>query len=620
MPDDTNIFDKLKEKAGRTIEGLRNQYNIGGDGSNSWPQTKYDPISGVSGSYLLNPHHKTKGFLPPQRIEPTIKEDEDVIKNYGEYNYKDWRGHRISLDGDILTTKDRFEESKSIPKTDKDLDKSPYSTRDHYQIFNDNSTDYFKHGLHIMDNLTPIENPISGKSNLRSQEFTQTPFENNDPIIYGFDIIIDDINSPLLNGSIEDFINNYSNISEVAVRKDIYEDFKRQFVKFFKTKTEVDIDDTENSISELRDLAYSSISKDKDIFQSSKRAYLNYYLKKIDGLSKLVDRNTPSEKKYLSDYNNDIISLSLSEDVSMSMGTLAHLYKLLYWSKPNGKGIIPENLLRFNCDIIVSEVRNFNRVRKAVEDNNIEVVKDNVSRQIYSLKECQFYFNNTTHGDSIDMNGVTVKEEGSYVVQFDYKFSTSKLERFVPNNTNFGEYLGYDNGAIWKVGNNKGNGTRSVPSFFTKGNNEFNDNGLSDEIKIKRFGILEDEIDNNPIISGEKEEEDLSTLERLKRGALSKAREAKDRLEDVAISSASRELQTYVNTRTAILNKTLNKILNSSGVTGVRPPKNIYTDDPLNPGQRIFYDVRGDLINFAGNSIGDALGGGGFTGGSLLPR
>ena len=82
---------------------------------------------------------------------------------------------------------------------------------------------------------------------------------------------------------------------------------------------------------------------------------------------------------FLTDYNKDVIKLNFLEDLSATMGTLAHLYKLLYWSRPNGKGLIPENLLRFNCDIIVSECRNFNRVRKAANTSgDLEIIKDNV--------------------------------------------------------------------------------------------------------------------------------------------------------------------------------------------------------------------------------------------------
>ena len=121
--------------------------------------------------------------------------------------------------------------------------KEPYSMRDVPVIFGDYRLDYFKHGLQVINGLNPIENPENGSSNLRLSQFTSTPFENNDPIMFGFEIVIDAVSSPLLNGSIIDFINQYSNVNEIAARRQVYEDFKQQFIKFFKTKGTVKIDE-----------------------------------------------------------------------------------------------------------------------------------------------------------------------------------------------------------------------------------------------------------------------------------------------------------------------------------------------------------------------------------------
>lgn len=650
------LLDKIKDKAKRTTEGLKRQYSIGSDGP-TWPQTKFEPVSGSSGLNLY-PNHKTKGFLPPISIPPLLQtntyntidnnsielggsgvefntlgsNEATRIKTYGEYKYKDWRGHQLNLNTSTINTKDKFEESKTIKKNKNSLSNSPHSTRDVYLAFNDNSTDYFKHGLQVIDNLTPIENPENGISNIRLDNFNSTPFEKSDPIIYGFEIIIDDVSSPLLNGSISDFIRNYSNISEVSSKEQVYEEFKQQFVKFFKTKATVRIEEPNLSMTKMREASYPESDSSKTIFQNGKKSYMSYYLNKIEGLANLIERNTPKEKKFLTDYNQDIITLAFNEDVSLSVGTLAHLYKLLYWSKPNGKGIIPENLLRFNCDIIVSEVRNFNRVRRATETGELQVIKDNVSRYVYSLKECQLYFNSMPHNTEINMSEkMNPFPQASYAVQFDYKYSSSKLERFVPTRNGLGEYMGYDSGAIWKVGNVGERDNRessqesridsSVPNFFTIGDNKFNENGVKSPFIFSYPGDTKFKKRFQEPSNESEESEELSLFEKFKQSSLTKAKQLKDRLEDVAIQSASMELQTFINTRTAILNKTLNKILNSkSGPNSIRPPRNIYTDDALNAGQRIFYDVRGELINFLGNSAADALGGGGFTGGGLSQR
>lgn len=491
----------------------------------AWPQASID--RGFLSPYFIGPSKDFRFGSTPKSTEqyvaggtdqPVTTDDKlnatpntvNQIK-IGEYEYVDWMGQLIKpgANSTILDTTDRFNESKKIPKTSKDLKSSPYSTRDHYLLFNDTRTDYFKHGLQIIDNLNPIENPENGKSDLRLSQFNQTPFENNDPVMFGFEIIIDDISSPLLNGSVLDFLKIYSGVDEIKYKIPVYEDFKEQFKKLFRTKTtfksnveyktnqntSLDFNASQASISKSK-ANYANTDSSKDIFRGGKPAYMSYYLKKIGGLGNLIESNTSDKKKFLVDYRTDFITLDFNEDVSLTMGTLAHLYKLLYWSKPNGKSLVPENLLRFNCDIIVSECRNFNRVRKAMDTGDLEVIKDNLSRYIYSLRECQFFFNTMPHNPDIDMANITTYE--NYSIQFDYKYSTVKFERFMPS-ANFGKYIGYDAGAIWKIGNpgarverggtQSTNSDTSIPRFFTAGTNTTNDNGVKSPLVLKKLGI-----------------------------------------------------------------------------------------------------------------------------------
>jgi hypothetical protein len=486
--------------------------------SQSWPQV-------VKGSSL-----KVPGFLPSILVRPVkdfrtdtsnsfdtagdfIANDKLVLNKYGDYEFTDWRGYKIKPGGletvlDVNTTENRFKESVSLPRTkDRKTDFSalkdkPYSTRDFYLLFNDNATDYFKHGLQIIDNLGVIEDNKSQDSTMRLSQFSNTPFENNDPVMFGFEIVFDAVNSPLLNGSVIDFLNNYNQISELRSKIPVYEDFKHQFIKFFKTAGSVRVD-TDRAMLSRNKTNYANTEANKndvDFFNArGRKPYLNYYLKKVGGLANLIEANTPETKKFLVDYRKDIITLAFTEDVSLSVSTLAHLYKLLYWSKPNGKSLVPENLLRFNCDIIVSEVRNFNRVRKALNgpnSGNLEIIKDNVSRYVYSLRECQLYFNTMAHNADIDLGNIATYDE--YSIQFDYKYSSVKFERFAPTTDGFGQYVGYDGGAIWKIGNkgertNRGTQSNSGldtsnPRFYTVGGNKWNQNGTDRALVLQYFG------------------------------------------------------------------------------------------------------------------------------------
>jgi hypothetical protein len=628
-------FDKitdLKEKLFNTKESVVAIVN------NPWPQTQINPE-----------FSKTIGFLPPFLIPvgagngqggnggfdatpddldavgsgDQLRENEARSGKYGHYEFTDWTGQTIDgAVGNYLDTNDRFKESLNLPKQTTPIIPAPplsgsvvnpYSMRDHYMIFDDNRTDYFKHGLQVIDGLTPIENP-EGDSDLRLSQFKYTPFENNDPVMYGFDLIIDGISSPLLNGSVIDFLNQYQGISELAARIPVYEDFKQQFLKFFKTKGTLRITADQTTMS-TTGTNPASVDNQKSIYQLGKKAYMGYYIQKIAGLKNLVEANKPGSFKYVTDYRKDVITLDFLEDVSLSVGTLAHLYKLLYWSKPNGKSMVPENLLRFNCDIVVSECRNFNRVKKAVETGNLEIIKDNVSRYVYSLRECQFFFDQMPHPDDIDMGNISTHTKSP--VTFDYKYSTVKFEKFVPTGGNgFGSYVGYDSGAIWKIGNPGARGTQSstegrdtsVPKFFTVGQNKLRENGVKSPFVFQTISKLGYE---RPVGSG---------LEALKADSAKKeksyAKKAKERL----IDSAKKELQGVINTQAQLLARTLNKAAISLQGGTIPPPRNIYKLGPgeqgsllragSNVSQRFFYDVRGDLVGFLGDSLGGAVGGG----------
>lgn len=649
-----------------------------------------------------------RGFLPPVLISPslnTVSTGQAQVSNNGQYTYTDWRGYRLQTPTNEIKTEDRFKLSIEIPKSNASLKDAPYSMRDIPLIFNDYRYDYFKHGLQVLENLNPIENPESGSSNARLSNFTSTPFENNDPVMFGFEIVIDAVSSPLLNGSILDFINNYSGISEVAARRQVYEDFKQQFIKFFRTKGTVRISDLQ--VPTLSKMNVNSANQDSqaNIFWPGKKAYLGYFIKKITGLELLVENNKGETMKYFADYKKDMISLSFLEDVSLSVATLTHLYKLLYWSKPSGKNIIPENLLRFNCDIIISECRNFQRTRKAAESGNLEIIKDNLSRHIYSLRECQFWFDKMPHNNDIDIGGQGPQVYDEYTMSFDYKYVTNKFERFVPSG-DFGQYVGYNAGAIWKIGNpgereNRGltaggsTSDSSIPKFFTVGGNTYNENGVdtpfitkivgqsqvsnsstnvdedngqsesletakkasqesskqaSEEKKTNEIDIAKSSIKSSILDLGKKSSEEavkkvkdkgratasplIKSLQQRAENAARNARNQvvgraeieKQKLLNTSINAARNSIQTSTsNLRKGLLNKSLDKIYNNVPESPISPffQKNpnqnlsVYGNTGLTDKtktvsgapEKAVYDLKGQLINFAGPSLGGSLDG-----------
>ncbi len=323
----------------------------------------------------------------------------------------------------FLNTEDRFGKNKTT--TPYDNGEKPIPTRNIYALFGDGGHDLFRHGL---ADLTVL--PTGDPNNTRLSLFTETPdyfiktdgfgdvTAKEDPVMFGFDIIIRTQESPLFSSTIPDSVQSLfaSDIvngnDEMKSREEIWKVFKTQFFQFFRDTLEhhpyTESPNTDNP--------------------SNSRFY--YYLKKVSGLENLVESNSGENIKAFTDYGKDMIKLEFSEDVSLRLGRLAQLYKTLYWSRLGGKTMIPENLLRFDCDIVVSEVRNFVKVKKALDNpNDIQVLRDNVNRYVYTLYDCQLFFDKMAHPGEIDLGSAPTEFNG-YGVSFNYKFSTVRVDAF----------------------------------------------------------------------------------------------------------------------------------------------------------------------------------------------
>ena len=425
-----------------------------------------------------------------------IKDYVNSIKDKNNYNVKTgeplggngWAGNLI----DNHINSPNIANLIKVKKWNLNLSDDYLSTRDSFVIYNDRTQDYFRHRLNINGytrNVIEDDNAkytyIGDDGKTKPLNNVVTSFENEDPVIYGFDIIIDALSSTLLNGSVEDFIKQFSSISEIRERAQIIFDFKQQLKKLFKTKGEIGFGTAPTKplqSSEFDDYAWSDgvFTKNGDSsFVYGKKAYLSHYIQGIKGLEQLTERNTTEAHKPFSEWPKNKLTLSFYEDVSSTMGALAHLYKLLYWSVPNGKSVIPENLLRFNCDIVISEIRNFKRVRKSILSGDIEVIKDNVSRHIYSLKECQFFFDKRPHDGDLDLSTLKAYGDGTgpgLDVLMNWKYATTRFEKWVSDGSNYGQYVGYDSGSIWRK-----NG-KTVPKFAF--------NSKSDSMNLKNNDLI----------------------------------------------------------------------------------------------------------------------------------
>ena len=479
-----------------------------------------------------------------------------------------------------------------------------------------------------------------------------TPTDNEDPLFVGFEIIIDQPNSPLFNGEIVKFIKQFKNNAEIESRGSLFNEMAALMKKLFRFNGPVKV--------------YGQSEFLFDLTAGSRM----HYIKKIAGLNKLVEANTPSAQSAFVKYRQDLITLSFYEDTTLNLGTLASLYKLLYWSRINGKNIIPENLLRFDCQIIVSEVRNLSRIVKTVNAEGADVfqtLKENVSRYVYNLYECQLFFDKMTHGDSVDLGGGQPAPVDNYDVSFSYKFSTMRFERF-----NFGSYNYRSIDNLQKQPQKKTPIT-SDSAFVTDGGiqptntikfrplrNGYSGKDLEDDsTDIPNWSIVSDSRPNRGFINTQLDDinsflsdpnlTDLKQADkyRIYSNAFNKSvpevgnqnmnyldvggmmgggangakgdseneikgsigsvlKDAGKNLLQNVKKAALNEAQRQLNNQFRLVNNSLDKIRNSFGIGRIPPPTNVY-DSP--PGGQFFFDVQNSLRNFGGDVLGGILGG-----------
>lgn len=431
-----------------------------------------------------------------------------------------------------------------------------------------NGVTQFKYDLNKTNSIP--ENSVDTRT-IYLGSFLKTREDNEDPTMLGYDLMIDLPTSPLFNGAVENFIQQFQNTREISSRLQTIQEFKTQFYKFFKTNSPVS--------------ARTGTNADANAATQAKV----HYLKKITGLDKLVEANLSNDaKKSFVDYGTDFITLSLNEDVNQNMGYLSSLYKNLSWSRINGKQVIPENLLRFNLILSITEIRNYNRVRKV--QNDYHVLADLISKYEYNLYECQMFFPKMPHGDAIDVSApVTID---SYDLQFNYKFSTMKFIRFEYQNTDTARTKVMDNQYVDIYQNTPRNAqlVRIGSSIeLSKVNSKYTKLG-----EIQQSGTV---LDDSVTVSNS-----LTQPEEQK----SQFRQNLERLGGDLRRAAVNEVNRRVVTQFRLLNRTLDNIRNSIPFAGrMSAPTNVYTQDQLS----LATDVQNAIRNFGGRSIRSLFGG-----------
>jgi hypothetical protein len=259
------------------------------------------------------------------------------------------------------------------------------------QRVNDDDTYTFKRGLYTQYGLR------------------QNDFWYEDPFIPSFEIFFNE-NSPFFNDKSEPnclryFIGKYSQIDPTGYnnRLDLWQEFKKVFFKIF----EKDLQDNQNRNIQNKP----------------------YYITKISGLNNL--------NKKMIKYNEDKITITMNEDVSMIAWYLSELYNNISYSYRNQRFMFPENLLRFDMTIKINDMRifqvpnsnNTSSPNVPVDSNytgkNIKYNLSPKSQIIYTLHDCNFnFFESKNYGDDLEIGGYGVGTPTPSNLSFDIFFKS----------------------------------------------------------------------------------------------------------------------------------------------------------------------------------------------------
>ena len=461
-----------------------------------------------------------------------------------------------------------------------------------------------------------------------------TYWDNEDPVYFGFEVIINVNSSPLFNGEVEKFISNIGYYNEVGARKEVVKKFQYELEKYFK------FDSTMAAVGGRTQEFLGTYS----IAVPGEKQLKRYYVKKISGLDKLVEANTGNSRKSFVDYGKDVIKLTFYEDTTLNLGRLASLYKVLYWSRLRGKSIIPENLLRFDCEIIVSELRDFVKLRKS--NNVLEVLRSNLSRYRYQLYECQWWFNQMSHPADIDLSSAPTPTD-IFDVEMTFKYSTMVYEQYeAPDfqklrNSTIDPFVSA--GTSVPTGGFQTNREYIRPSIL-EGNP--GDKKLGEIITVNTGNEVvqttENTIDNlkqtskmniYQLITSPSPVSDFQTINNLTQDAILRAQatnvansqstnstpktdiygKAAEQLVENLKDAALKEAQRQLNIRFQLLNNSIDRIRNAFGIGRIPAPTNVYfpkqNTGPYGNSQ-FFFDVQNSLRNFAGDTLTGLIGGG----------
>lgn len=274
-----------------------------------------------------------------------------------------------------------------------------------------------------------------------SKKFYQNYVDKiEDPTILTFTCEIDEVNSPLYQRDIVDFIQvrkpEFLAAGEVSLEGQNFNIISSNIGGLY--------DEMEVLLSEfrlkLREIFTSYQTKnDNSVYSKS------YYITSMSGINELDKVWTGTGEGDKFEFSK--LKVTMREDVKLTARNLYFLYNTLKMHRRSGKRLIPENLLRFNMWIKISEIRNFTSLRFAVEtganQDIIDAIKRDVTAIYYYVQDCTFDFSKL-HRDTYSVEDEKQYENLEFEIQFRRAFRVFKPTLMKSEEISENGYYGID--------------------------------------------------------------------------------------------------------------------------------------------------------------------------------
>lgn len=163
-------------------------------------------------------------------------------------------------------------------------------------------------------------------------------------------------------------------------------------------------------------------SLDDDSLNQNKKTH---YIQSIEGIENF--------KKPIIKYKEDKIKITLVEDVKMTAEYVAELYNNLSYDYKFKRKAIPENCLRFDMAVMISDIRRFKKETPNFSSNGFIVEEENrnISREIFILRDCNFDFTKSFNiENSLTQGGIGTSNPDTSNLSFEIYYKSAERALF----------------------------------------------------------------------------------------------------------------------------------------------------------------------------------------------